>query len=347
MKLKKLWIPAAGAAVLLAVVLKLVSAEKPAAVRVAPVKRGDVDRIVSSTSSGSVEPAQTANLMSEYPGAVTHIYYDKGARVNKGDILLSMDNALAKVDLDRATDAYTRAKQLFASHALSQAALDTAMYAYRAAAARYDQSLLKAPLSGIITRMNAHLGEFPLGGTTMISGSSAGLQQAGLLVQIIDNSTYHVKAPFDEVDSGLIRLGQPAHITLDAFPDRVYHGKVIEVAPAISTALDLNRTIEAEISLPDIPDIRMGMSADVEIIVDVAKDALYVPTYAIQDSSSSSNGRFVWIVTNGTARRAAITTGISNWDNTVVTGGLAQGALVILPSDRYTLREGMKVSVHD
>lgn len=346
MKWKKLWIPAAGAAVVLAVVLKIMSADKPVPVKTVPVKRGNVDQIVSSTSSGSVEPVETANLMSEYPGAVTHIYYDKGARVKKGDVILSMDNALAKVDLDRATEAYTRAKRLYASHAISQAALDTAMYAYRAAKARYDQSFVKSPIAGLITRMNAHLGEFPLGGSTLLPGAAAASQQMGLLVQVIDDSSYHIKAPFDEVDSGLIRKGQSARISFDAFPDQVYHGTVTEVSPSVSTALDLNRTIEAKISLPHMDDIRMGMSADVEIVVDVAQDALYVPTYSIQEASST-NGRFVWIVKDHRAHKADIRTGISNWDSTVVTGGLDQGAQVILPSDRYTLREGMKVSVHD
>ncbi len=346
MKLKKLWIPAVVLAAVLVVVLKFLSSEKPAVVIAVPVKRGDVDQIVSSTSSGTVEPAEKANLMSEYPGAVTHIYYHAGDRVHKGAVILSMNNALAKVDLDRTSEAYARARQLFASHAVSKAALDTAMYAFRAARAQYDLSFITSPIDGIITRLNAHLGEFPLGSIPSLPGSASAIQQEGPLVQVIDTSSYHVKAPFDEVDSGIISVGQPARISFDAFPDRVYTGTVIEVAPSVSTALDLNRTIEAKISLPHIRDIRMGMSADVEIIVHVAKNVLFVPTYSIQESSSS-NDRFVWIIRNGMARRVEIKTGISNWNSTVVTGGIGEGALVILPSDRYTLHEGMKVVPHD
>ncbi len=333
-------------AIVLAIVLWAASREKPVTVKIVPVKTGDVDQIVSSTSSGSVEPAETVNLMSEYPGAVTHIYYDKGDRVQKGDVIIAMDNALAKVDLDRTTEAYARARQLFASHAISKSALDTAMYAYRAAYVRYDQSFIKAPISGLITQMNVHLGEFPLGSNPLLPGMTSAFQQYGLLVQIIDDSSYHIKAPFDEVDSGVIRTGQPAHVSFDAFPDHLYDGKVIEVSPSVSTALDLNRTIEIKISLPHMDNIRMGMSADVEIIVDVAKSALYIPTYAIQEASSS-NSRFVWIVKDHKAQQAGIKTGISNWDNTVVTSGLKQGMDIILPSDQYTLYEGMKVLTHD
>lgn len=345
MKMKKIVIPVLIIAVLLIVAIKVVSAEKPVPVNTVPVKKGDVDRIVSSTSSGSVEPAEKANLMSEYPGAVTRINYKKGDHVKKGDIIIVMDNAIAKVELDSTEEAYSRAKRLFPSRAISKASLDTAMYAYRGALARYEQSFIRTPLSGVITELNVHLGEFPLGGNSMLPGATSSLQQYGLLVQVVDDGSYHIKAPFDEVDSGMIKTGQQAHITFDAFPDRVFEGRVIEVSPAVSTALDLNRTIEAQISLPHISGIKMGMSADVEIIVSVAKDVLYVPTYTIQDSSATN--KFVWVVRNGRAAKTDVQTGISNWDSTVITKGLTQDMKVILPSDKYTLREGMKVSAHD
>ncbi len=341
-------IPMIGVSVVIIIVIvgKL-SAKKPAVVNTVAAKIGSVEQIVSSTSSGTVEPAEKANMMSQYPGAITHIYFQNGDRVKKGDVILTMDNALVKVDLANTQEVYARAKKLFASHAISKAALDTAMYAYQAAVARYDQSLIKAPIPGIITQLNAHLGEFPLGGNGLLSGGSSALQQYGLLVQIIDDSSYHIKAPFDEVDSGMIENGQKARITFDAFPDQVFNGRVIEVSPAVSTALDLNRTIEAKISLPHIHDIRIGMSADVEIIVNVTKNALYIPTYTLQESASNSNNKFVWIIDNHKAEKADVQTGISNWDNTVITKGLNPGAQVILPSDTYSLKEGMRVSPHD
>ncbi len=345
MKLKKLAVPVVIAGAVLIVVIKILSSDKPVTVNAVSVNRGDVDQIVSSTSSGSVEPAEKADLMSEYPGAITRIYYKKGSHVQKGDVIIVMDNAIAKVELDSTAEAYSRAKKLYRSHAISKASLDTAMYAYRGALARYNQSFLRTPISGVITELNAHLGEFPLGGNSMLPGTASALQQYGLLVQVVDDRSYHIKAPFDEVDSGMIKTGQAAHITFDAFPDRVFDGRVTEVSPAVSTALDLNRTIEAEISLPHISGVKMGMSADVEIIVSVAKDVLSVPTYAVQESSS--NKKFVWIIRGQKAEKIDVQTGISNWDSTVVTKGLTQDMKVILPSDKYTLHEGMKVSAHD
>jgi HlyD family secretion protein len=346
MRSKMKWLVVAIVLVVAAAALWTSRGEKPVPVNTVTAKTGSVEQIVSSTSSGTVEPEETANMMSQYPGAITHIYYRQGDSVKKGDVILAMDNALVKVDLDNAREAYDRAKKLFASHAISKAALDTAMYAYQAAQARYDQSLIKAPVSGTITQMNAHLGEFPLGSSAMLPVGASGLQQYGLLVQIMDEKAYHIKAPFDEVDSGMIKNGQEARITFDAFPDRTFKGRVFEVSPAVSTALDLNRTIEAKISLPHINDVRMGMSADVEIIVNTTDNALFVPTYSIQESSSGNN-KFVWVIDDHKAKKVYVQTGISNWDNTVITKGLTAGAKVILPSDTYTLQEGMEVSSHD
>jgi len=346
MTIKKKLVIAAVGLVITGIVVWRLSSEKPVIVKVVPVKRGNVEQIVSSTSAGSVEPAEIVNLMSQYPGTITHIYYKKGERVKKGGIIISMDNALAKVDLDRTKEAYTRAKQLFNSHAVSKAVLDTAMYAYRAATVRYNKSFMTSPVSGVITQLNAHIGEFPFGGggaVSLINPSS--LQQSGPLVRIIDDKYYYIKAPFDEVDSGLIEVGQRAHITFDAFPNHVFNGKVIEVAPSISTALNLNRTIEARISIPKIRYIKMGMSADVEIIVNVAKNALYIPTYTIQESGSGN--KYVWIINNNRVKKRNIQIGISNWDNSVITKGLKQGTDVVLLSDKYTLRDNMKVSTHD
>jgi HlyD family secretion protein len=157
-------------------------------------------------------------------------------------------------------------------------------------------------------------------------------------VDLIDTSCLYISAPIDEVDAPFAKPGLPARISLDAFPEQTFPGKVRRVAPYV---LDLERQartveIEAEILNADSTGLLPGYSADVEIILDSRDDVLRVPTPAVLPDNS------VYVLDPQTSRLElrSIEPGISNWEFTEVVSGLAAGEVLVSSIDRDGVTDG-------
>jgi HlyD family secretion protein len=171
-----------------------------------------------------------------------------------------------------------------------------------------------------------------------------------------------VKAPIDEVDLPRIDIGKPVEVSCQSFPDRVFHGAVKEIDPAVTLTQDVNRTGEVEVELEDAPQppkdgayppgqaaVRVGMSADIEVIVKSRPDALRIPAYAVHEDDS---GHSVYVVAGddlaaepGKIERRAIKIGYSNWDYVEVTDGLSPGAPVVVTLDVEGLKVGARAKI--
>jgi HlyD family secretion protein len=189
--------------------------------------------------------------------------------------------------------------------------------------------LLRAPFDGVIAEINGELGEY-------VTPSPVGIPTPPT-VDLIDASCLYISAPIDEVDAPAVRAGQPAYITMDAFPDRIFAGVVRRVAPYVLDVEKQARTveIEAEISDAEGSNLLPGYSADVEVILDVRLDVLRVPTQVVID------GQRVFVLANGTLEERAVSRGIANWEFTEIVDGLAEGELVVLSVDREGVADGV------
>jgi HlyD family secretion protein len=158
-------------------------------------------------------------------------------------------------------------------------------------------------------------------------------------VDLIDDSCLYVVAPIDEVDAPAIRLGMPARISVDAFPDRRFKGHVRRVAPYVLDVEKQARTVDVEVEFSDPKEtavLLVGYSADVEIVLDARTDVLRVPTAAIQEGRRV----LVFVPSTGMLEQRTIATGLANWQFTEVTSGLQPGDRVVLSLERPGVKAG-------
>ena len=150
---------------------------------------------------------------------------------------------------------------------------------------RFGWTTVIAPMSGTVTRLNVEEGEI------VTSGRSAFSQGAAILT-IADLSRMVVKTRINEVDIAKIALGQKVEIRVDAYRDKVFEGRVSEIAPSAYTPDqrggqqgDGTITFEVMIEVVGSPaELLPGMSADVDIIVMQDDNVLQLPIDSVIDS---------------------------------------------------------------
>ncbi|GAB4541819.1 MAG: hypothetical protein Fur0020_11280 [Thermodesulfovibrionia bacterium] len=165
------------------------------------------------------------------------------------------------------------------------------------------------------------------------------------IVSIVDPSSLYISAPIDEADVSSVSIGQDVRITMDAYPDKVFNGKVIRLSPIVTGARLETKTFEVRVSVPhEGIIIKPGMSADVEIITDRVSGVIAVPSQVVIEKGSQ---HFVYVVESGRARLRNVETGLFNWSLTEIRNGLSEGETVIFTPDRTDFKEGVRVRVVD
>ena len=184
----------------------------------------------------------------------------------------------------------------------AEAALLEADSTLKAQEERVAWTTVIAPMSGTVTRLNVEEGEI------VTSGRSA-FSQGPAVLTIADLSKMVVKTRINEVDIAKIELGQRVEIRVDAYRDKVFEGRVSEIAPSAYTpdprgGQQGDGTITFEVMIEVVgspPELLPGMSADVDIIVMEDDSVLQLPIDSVIDSevltvkvnvSPNSIGRF-------------------------------------------------------
>jgi HlyD family secretion protein len=135
-------------------------------------------------------------------------------------------------------------------------------------------------MNGVVTKLNSELGEMVVIGT---------MNAAGTIILIIsDLSAIEVEAEVDETDIASVHLGQDVKITLDAFPDTTFHGKVIEVGNSAQTASSYSVSTTqvtnflVKVLIEDtVGNIKPGMTASVDITTAQRPDVIKIPSSAV------------------------------------------------------------------
>jgi HlyD family secretion protein len=156
-------------------------------------------------------------------------------------------------------------------------------------------------------------------------------------VDLIDYSCVLVSAPMDEVDAPSVQVAMPVRVTLDAFRDQVFPGRVRRVAPYVVDLEKQARTVEVEVELDDLAlaeRLLPGYSADIEVIVETREQALRIPTEAVLE------GNRILVLEEGVLIERQLSTGLGNWRWTEVTEGLTAGEQVVVSVDRPGVSAG-------
>ncbi len=372
---RRLLVLAGVAAVIITLRLTLF-APSPVPVTVHRVGTGRVEDTVVNTRAGTLESRLRAKMSPAIAGLVTAIPVEKGRWVKKNQVLLRLDDSehRAQVTLaERSVDAsrasageaclsaeqagrdLVRAEALREQNLLSEEKLEAARTAAEvggaactAATARTKQAqaalataratlaktVMIAPFEGVVLDITTEVGEW-------ISPSPPGVFIPPVM-DLIDPDSLYVSAPIDEADISRIQVGLPVRITMDAFRGMEFSGSVTYVASYVETRQEQNRTlaIEAVFGVQELPrNMLPGISADVEIILELREDVLRVPTFALLE------GGKVLVVNSDVLEERAVETGLRNWQFTEIVSGLAEGDRVVVSLDRPEIQAGAKVDV--
>jgi HlyD family secretion protein len=191
------------------------------------------------------------------------------------------------------------------------------------------RTVLVAPFDGTVAKIVGEVGEYSTPSPPGVAMPPA--------IDLIDETCLYVKAPMDEVDAPKVSVGQVVRITLDALPGKSFPGKVRRVAPYVTAVEKQARTVEVEGTFDDpkaTGRLLVGYSADVEVILDVRRDVLRVPTSALLQ------GGRVLLLQEGQLVERAVKTGLANWEHTEVTQGLQGEERIVTSLDRAGVKAG-------
>ncbi|HUN99700.1 MAG TPA: efflux RND transporter periplasmic adaptor subunit [Bradyrhizobium sp.] len=321
----------------------------------AQVIRGAVAR--TSTATGTVNPVLTIIVGTYVSGVIQDIYCDYNTHVRAGQICAKIDPRPYQATLDQYTGQLARDQaiiekdrqdlaryqQLAAQNSIArQQAEDQAfMVNQDEGTVKLDQALVESaklnlnytdivsPVDGTVVSRNV------TGGQTV----AASFQTPTLFLIATDLKQMEVDTNTSEGDMGGIKVGDKASFTVDAYPQRMFHGAVTQVRQSPNTVQNVV-TYDVVIGI-DNSDLALvpGMTASTEIVVDERDNVLRVPDQALRyaptglsgaAAAAARTGQHVWVLRNGQAAEVSITTGLDDGNFTeVVQGELQEGDLVI------------------
>ncbi len=359
----------------------------PLAVALVRARRGPITRVV--TAGGKLQAATEVKLSSNISGDLLALDVREGDRVVRGQVLGRIDarryepqvrqqeaaRASAAADLDvqnvRASQLEAelrRVERLAASQNASAAELEKAtsdLEAARAQAAAARQRVAQAdaalrearhqlafttllsPMDGVVTQRIKQVGE-------RVRGSDFS-EDVILVIGTLDRMEARIEVGENEVV--YVKVGDPAEVQIDAFPDRSFPARVIEVA---RNATVKNAGTDQEVTtfivrlalLGQVPGALPGMSAQASISTDTRADAVVVPIQAVTVRAAEGPGgagaaaapppatpgkparrerqrKVVFVVKDGVAHLRPVETGLASDAELEVTAGLQAGEEVV------------------
>lgn len=281
-----------------------------------PFRLGKVqaeDLQVSVREVGVVDPLTKVDVKSTVSGRIVSLRVREGARVKAGEVLAEVEPDVnqaqtlsdvqgsvsqARVSFKNADRDFAQQSALFKEGLISDQVFrsarttrDLAEETFKSAQTRYQivedrgipisgnastqKARVTSPMNGVVIKKGAELGD------TITSGVSS--FNAGTVVfTVADLGSLIVKVNLNEVDIAKVKVGQPVRITLDAYPQRAFTGKVRFVAPA-ADLVEKIKVFKVEVALDELTDsFKTGMSANVEILGEKRDRAVSVPLEALQ-----------------------------------------------------------------
>ena len=369
-----------AAAVVAAIVVLRMTVFRPEAVQVSVyrVDRGRVESTVVNSRAGTLRSRSRAGMSPGISGLVAEIPARKGEHVERGQILLRLDDTELRAQVrlaERARDASraeaeranlaaqqskrdrVRAKSLVEQGLVSEQAFEEATTREQAdeaaRSATHEQALqAEAALEAAQAMLSKTVMQAPFTGVVLdvttevgewISPSPPGVNIPPV-IDIIDLDSLYVEAPLDEADVARVRTGLPVRITMDAFRTQSFAGRLTYISSFVETRQEQNRTlpVEAVFTDPELPaNVLPGLSADIEIIVDSKDGILRIPTSALLE------GDRVLRVEGGKLASRTVQTGLRNWEWVEITGGLDAGDAVVVSHDQTGVEPGARVRIRE
>ena len=374
--------------------------ESGTTVRIETVGREDL--VATVTASGQIQPKTSVAISADITGRIIEIPVEEGDFVQRGQLLLRIDPSLFDAQVARAEasvssaaasalqarasrDQAKRAYDWFASlrrqdpNLVSDEELETSQTNLEVAEAiansanhQVDQAragltdtqeqlaktVLRAPMSGEVTRLAVEVGEVAVPGTFS--------RETALLMTISDLSVIQVNVRVDETDVVRLHMGDSTEVSIDAFPDTTFSGRVTKIAKSsVQGASALGTTNQAvdydvEITIDDPPvEVRPDLSATAKIVTATRDSVLSIPIIAltvrehtpistetnpVDTTAEAEETEGVFVITDGMAQFRPVKTGIAGEEHFEVLEGLTFGDSIVA-GPYQTIRDLVEGSV--
>lgn len=277
--------------------------------RLAELQSGDPDTIASNRASVSSAVASRDVAQAQLDQLLTG--------PTASDIAAAEASvADAKASLDSLQRGPTEAQL-----AISQAQVAQAEIQLQQAQKNLEDALLVAPFAGLITAVHVAEGE----------------QASGIAIEMVDMDSLEVVLGVDEVDVGLMSLGQTAVVTLETWPETEIESEVTAIEPIanVNSSGIVNFNVHLSLDQTELP-VLVGMTANASLVTANRDDVLLIPNAAIT-ADRSANTYSVNLISRDaegaiTATEVEVGVGLSDTQYTQITSGLDEGDEVLLGS---------------
>jgi HlyD family secretion protein len=354
------------------------------AVRMEAVSRRNL--VSTVTASGKIQPMSKVDISSDITGRIIELRVREGEFVRRGDLLIRIEPSTFEAGVARAEAglasarasavqseanraqaerAAQRARELRAQNpnlvsdeqieqaettldvaeavaVSSERQVDQAQAFLQEARDQLAKTVLRAPMDGQVTRVAVEEGEVAVPGTFS--------RETGLLMTVSDLSVIQVNVQVDETDVVRLHVGDSTEITIDAFPDTTFTGRVTEISQSSSrltaaTAADRAVDYDVEITLDNPPpDVRPDLSATAKIVTATRDSTLSIPIIALtvrentpissetapaDTTKGKKETEGVFVIQGGIAQFRPVKVGIAGEEHFEVLEGIALGDSIV------------------
>jgi RND family efflux transporter MFP subunit len=322
------------------------------------------------TATGSAE-ARRKVLVTAEPGArIAALYFNEQDIVPYGRVLAKVDDIelitqrrqleaalnLAKTNLAEAEAMLERTRSLYEKGYVARQEVDASQLqvdlyrtqvvdkqaAIQLLKAKIDQTLIRAPVSGAITRKLVEVGGVISDGTRGPAANAGGQLQPKIIAEIAHLDVLEFHADVDQTDIGSLNRRQRVVVALDAFPDIRFQGSVDEIT--LSNIEEVSGRVRYKVRVmlekSDVP-LRLGMTGTADFILAHKENILTLPSSVIVERDGEV---FVFVVDDGKARQRPLRIGLRNEELVEVVAGLQTGEQVI-QRGRNKVKDGQAVEV--
>jgi HlyD family secretion protein len=348
---------------------------------IATVERRDLE--IRAEAAGRIEPILVIEVKSKASGEIMRLLANTGDYIEQGTVLAEIDprdvqNSLDQAEADlqvaevqaRTTGAQRqRVEELRLANAMTQQEYESAIQSEASAQAslvrartnlqlarmRREDVRIAAPITGTVIERTVEAGQIISSATSNVSGGTT-------LLKMADLSEMQVRTLVDETDIGRVAALQDADVSVDAYPGRIFAGRVLKIEP--QAVVEQNVTMFPVLIQLDNREglLRPGMNAEVVIHISRRQDVIAIPTGAVvapADAASATSlmaatqqlveptpsvspagesgeydGQPAVVFVKGPAGVEArhVVLGLSDWDYTEIIDGLQPGERVMLIS---------------
>lgn len=253
---------------------------------------------INIQGTGSAYAAVSKDLLPNNNGTLKNLSVKVGDTVKAGDKLFTADSDEVRQNLDKAASSLEKQKLSSANAksdndaSMQQLSLNDAQNQYNYALKQVDKMTVTAPIGGTVVAVN--------------NSSDDSVQGGKAVLTIVDLSSMKIKVAVDELDIAKVKQGQKAEIKFDAIKDKVYEGTVETVAETGSSSNNVT-TYDVTVAIVNPTGIKIGMNANVNILVESKDNVLAIPAEALIERNGK---KYVMVAEENTSSSKAGTSSL-------------------------------------